>query len=82
MDVFVAVSDARAVEAMRALADDAIVSGESGAAGVAGLLALCDDPAAGARLALDADAQVLAISTEGATDPEGWERRVGRHPPR
>jgi len=81
MDAFVAVSDARAVEAMRALARDGIVSGESGAAGVAGLLALCDDPAARARLALDAGAEVLAISTEGATDPASWERWVGRPTP-
>jgi diaminopropionate ammonia-lyase len=54
MDVFVAVPDERAVAAMRMLADDGIVSGESGAAGVAGLLALCGDPAARARLGLDA----------------------------
>jgi diaminopropionate ammonia-lyase len=78
IDVFVAVSDGRAVEAMRALADDGIVSGESGAAGVAGLLALCADPAARARLGLDASAEALVISTEGATDPASWERRVGR----
>lgn len=82
MDVFVAVPDERAVAAMRALADDGIVSGESGAAGVASLLALCEDPAARARLALDREAQVLALSTEGATDPASWERWVGRPLPR
>jgi diaminopropionate ammonia-lyase len=81
IDVYVAVSDRRALAAMRALADDGIVSGEAGAAGVAGLLALCDDPAARARLALDAGAEVLALSTEGATDPASWERCVGRPPP-
>lgn len=82
MDVFVAVPDERAVAAMRALADDGIVSGESGAAGVAGLLALCEDPAARARLALDSAAEVLALSTEGITDPASWERWVGRPAPR
>lgn len=82
MDVFVAVGDARAIEAMRALADDGIVSGESGAAGVAGLLALCADPAARERLELDASAEVVALSTEGATDPASWERAVGRPLPR
>jgi diaminopropionate ammonia-lyase len=81
MDAFVAVPDERAVAAMRALADDGIVSGESGAAGVAGLLALCDDSAARTRLGLDRDAEVLAISTEGATDPASWERWVGRRLP-
>jgi diaminopropionate ammonia-lyase len=77
MDVFVAVDDARAVAAMRALADDGVVSGESGAAGVAGLLALCDDGPARERLGLDGSAHVLVISTEGATDPEAWQRWVG-----
>lgn len=55
---------------------------ESGAAGIAGLLALCADPAARERLALDGAAVVVAISTEGATDPESWERCVGRPLPR
>jgi diaminopropionate ammonia-lyase len=80
MDVFVAVPDQRAIDAMRALADDGIVSGESGAAGVAGLLALCDDAGARKRLGLDTGAEVLALSTEGATDPESWRRHVGRAP--
>lgn len=72
-DLFLAIDDAWAVEAMRALAhplgeDPAIVSGESGAAGMAGLLALRTCPElAGASAGLARTAWV--ISTEGATDP-------------
>ncbi len=43
IDTFVTVDDADAEEAMRLLAVDGIVSGESGAAGLAGLLAFRDE---------------------------------------
>jgi len=79
----VAVDDERAREAMRLLALEGIVSGESGAAGLAGLLELCEGPecqAARQLLGLDG-ARVLLLSTEGATDPAGWESVVGRPPP-
>jgi diaminopropionate ammonia-lyase len=81
MDAFVAVDDPCAEQAVRALADDGIVSGESGAAGAAGLLALCEGPEAAAareRLALGPGTTALVISTEGPTDPVSWERIVGR----
>jgi diaminopropionate ammonia-lyase len=81
MDVFVAVDDARAEEAVRALAADGIVSGESGAAGVAGLLELCDPEPADGTPRPERAASVLVISTEGATDPVAWERIVGYEPP-
>ena len=64
--------------------DPAVVAGESGAAGVAGLMALMQDPAyAGVRehVGLGRGSRVLAWSTEGATDPVGWERVVGRPVP-
>ncbi len=83
MEAFVAVEDERAREAMRLLAAEGIVSGESGAAGLAGLLELCEGPerqAARRLLGLDG-ARVLLLSTEGATDPAGWESVVGRPPP-
>jgi diaminopropionate ammonia-lyase len=57
---------------MRALADEGMVTGESGAC-TAGLL-LCDD------LGLPSDAVVLLLCTEGATDPAKWEQVVGRPP--
>ena len=85
LDGFLAVDDGWAADAMRRLArpqagDPKIVAGESGAAGLAGLLALCKEPAlAGARkaLGLDGSARVLLINTEGDTDPVNYERIVG-----
>lgn len=85
LDGFLAVDDGWAADAMKRLAkptggDPAIVAGESGAAGLAGLMALCREPAlAGARAAmgLDASAKVLLINTEGDTDPVNYQRIVG-----
>ena len=74
IDSFVAVSDDDAEEAMRALADAGIVSGESGAAGLAGLLAF------GPQLGLRPDDHVLVVSTEGDTDPVAYRRIVGERP--
>jgi diaminopropionate ammonia-lyase len=74
----IAVDDERAREAMRLLATGGVVSGESGAAGLAGLLALVDEhPQAAAQLGLDGDAVVLLVNTEGATDPEAYRAVVG-----
>jgi diaminopropionate ammonia-lyase len=77
MDGVVTVDDARAEEAVRALAAEDVIAGETGAAGAAALLEL----AAGGELATAAARErprVLLLSTEGATDPEGWRRIVGR----
>ena len=75
----VAVPDARAEDAMRLLAQSGVVSGESGAAGLAGFLELLDGPHAEARdaLGLGAGSSLLVISTEGATDPAAYRRIVG-----
>jgi diaminopropionate ammonia-lyase len=78
VDVYLAVPDERAREAMRLLADSGIVSGESGAAGLAGLLAALEDPAAREALQLDGHARVLVLNTEGATDPGAYLDIVGR----
>jgi diaminopropionate ammonia-lyase len=83
--MFVTVRDGFAEAAMRRLArpngdDPQIVSGETGAAGLAGLLALLQSPelAPGRRaLALGPERRVLVINTEGATDPAGYRRIVG-----
>ncbi len=77
IDGYVAVTDARVPEAMRLLAADGIVAGETGAGGLAGMLALAQDAQlADARVALGlgADSRVLLLCTEGATDPEAYER--------
>jgi diaminopropionate ammonia-lyase len=85
MDAFLTVDDAYAEEAMRRLhaGSPRVVAGESGAAGLAGLLALCHEPAlveARRRLGLGAGARVLLVNSEGATDPERYREIVGAQP--
>ncbi len=75
VDVFMTVTDAEAVAAMRALAqprdgDIPILSGESGAAGFAAL----------ATLGLDPKARVLLLNTEGATAPSLYVSLAGLAP--
>jgi diaminopropionate ammonia-lyase len=77
---YLAVPDVRAREAMRLLADVGIVAGESGAAGLAGLLEAAGHGEVRAALGLDASARVLLLNTEGATDAAGYETVVGRAP--
>ena len=79
LDAVVAVADERARQAMRDLAAAGIVAGETGAAALAGFAELtCGPDAGGPRiLGLGADARVLLLCTEGATDPEAYRRIVG-----
>jgi diaminopropionate ammonia-lyase len=74
-DVFVAIDDAPAEQAMRDLADLGVVAGETGAASLAGLRALVDTGEPDVR-----GARVLLLCTEGATDPVNYRRIVGREP--
>lgn len=84
VDLFVAIEDHWAAEAMGAYywsegGDSPVISGESGAAGLAAVMALVQDPAlseAHRHLDLGPDSRVLVLNTEGATDPEGFRRRV------
>src|SRR5690606_21063205 len=77
---FVAVGDKRATQAMRALAADGLVSGETGASGAAGLIELFNNEtgrSAFESLGLSQASRVLLLSTEGATDPEFYRSVVG-----
>ena len=79
---FMHLDDDAALAAMRRLAageagDVPIVGGESGVAGLAGLLAVCGDSEAARRLGLDEHARVLVFGTEGDTDAELYTRIVG-----
>lgn len=77
----VAIDDERAREAMRLLAADGMESGESGAAGLGGLLELNENHAVESdELGIGPDARVLVFSTEGPTDPAVWTDVVGRPP--
>lgn len=78
-DVFVAIDDEAAEEAMRALAGEGIAAGESGAASLAGLLAVVENGTDSQRaaLGLTTDSRVLLINTEGVTDPVNYRRATG-----
>jgi diaminopropionate ammonia-lyase len=85
VSLFLSIDDRFAAEAMRrfyfpAAENPRIVSGEAGAAGLAGLLALCrEDQFAEPkqRLGISSTSRVLAISSEGDTDPVNF-RRITR----
>jgi diaminopropionate ammonia-lyase len=76
----VAIDDERAREGMRLLSEAGVVAGETGAAGIGGLLELRSSESAG-TLGLTNDARVLVLCTEGATDPDSYHAIVGRRPP-
>jgi diaminopropionate ammonia-lyase len=82
-DFALAVGDDWALEAVRELAgayerDPALVAGETGAAGLAALLAVLDRREPRVQLGLDTSARVLLLGSEGDTDPEIYRRIVGR----
>jgi diaminopropionate ammonia-lyase len=79
------VADEDAVAVMNRLArpsgnDPAIVAGESGGAGLAGLIRAAARPQVRAALHLNEASRVFVINTEGATDPERYEELVGMRP--
>jgi diaminopropionate ammonia-lyase len=79
IDGFLAIDDVWTRHAMRLLASSGIKAGETGAAALAGLLAVAQhdgDPPRQA-LGLTADAQVVLLMTEGVTDPVNFARIVG-----
>ncbi|UCD76241.1 MAG: diaminopropionate ammonia-lyase [Phycisphaerales bacterium] len=82
MDAFLSIDDDLSRQAMRLMADCGLVTGESGAAGLGGLLYLLSPEAADARqrLRIGPDPRVLIISTEGATDPVSYRRILGFDP--
>lgn len=82
-DYFMTIGDDDAIAAMRVLAignelDIPVVSGESGAAGLAGLLELGKRADRAASVGLGPDARVLLISTEGATAPAAYQALIGQ----
>ncbi|TKB19354.1 MAG: diaminopropionate ammonia-lyase [Mesorhizobium sp.] len=84
-DAFMTVDEEDAVAVMNRLArpacnDPAIVSGESGGAGLAGLIRAVEDKDMRAALGLDVHSRVLIINSEGATDPGRYAELVGMAP--
>ena len=83
-DVFMTIPDDAAVDAMRIFAagserDAPIVAGESGAAGLAGLVQASSSADDRAALGLDKRSNVLLLNTEGATAPALYQRLAGFH---
>ena len=84
-EIFAALPDEWAAQAMRALArpvggDEAVTAGESGAAGLGLLLAAMSDPTLGelrSAARLDAHSRVLVVNTETATDRRNYAKIVG-----
>ncbi|MGZ5021612.1 MAG: diaminopropionate ammonia-lyase [Chthoniobacterales bacterium] len=79
IDAFIAISDERAREAMKALAHAGVTAGETGASGLAGLLELLtgeNHEQHRAALKIDHNSRVLVFITEGATDPESYAQIV------
>ena len=84
-DAFMLIEDEEAVAAMSRLArplagDPVLVAGESGGAGLAGLLRAARDPRIREALGLGAHARVLLVNTEGATDPDRFREITGLDP--
>ncbi len=81
-DAALAIKDDTAKTAMRILArgcgdDPRLVGGESGVAGLAGLMTCALDKNARQTLALDASSRVFLVGSEGATDEEMYRQVVG-----
>jgi diaminopropionate ammonia-lyase len=76
-----AIPDDAALDAMRLLASGAagatIVGGESGVAGLAGLIVAAAQPDWRQTLGLDHASRVLLFGSEGDTDPDLYARIVG-----
>jgi diaminopropionate ammonia-lyase len=81
IDLLVAVDDGPAREAMRLAAESGLVSGETGAAGLGGLLELLRGEGSTGEeahrvLGVGGETRVLLFNCEGATDPDGYRRVI------
>ena len=81
-DAFMTVDEDDAIAVMNRLArpaggDPAVIAGESGGVGLAGLIRAAGDAASRALLGLDSDSIVFVVNTEGATDPARYRELVG-----
>ncbi len=84
-DAFMTVDEEDAIAVMNRLArpagnDPAIVAGESGGAGLAGLIRAALDSGIRAALGLSEASRVFVINAEGATDPARYTELVGLCP--
>ena len=81
IDCFAAIEDDFSRQAMRTLAEVNIRTSESGAAGLAGLMAMLNNPQSDNLrqiLGINQDSRILLFVTEGVTDPVSYEKIVGK----
>lgn len=81
-DAFMTVEEDEAISVMKRLADPAgndpaIVAGESGGVGLAGLIRAAGNPEIKQALSLHDHSRIFVVNTEGATDPGKYEEIVG-----
>lgn len=86
VDAYIAIDDEWCRAAMRRFAhplggDPALAVGTSGAAGLGAVLAAAADPAARDALGFTATTRVMAIATEGVTEPDLWNEVTGENGP-
>ncbi len=74
---FMTIPDQAAIDSLRQLARAGLPIGESGVAGVAGVLLAAGDTIVREALSLDRSSRVLCFGTEGVTDPLIYEKLVG-----
>lgn len=79
-DAFMSIEDHYAEEAMKVLADEGIVAGESGAAGLAALIALRRERPHFLNdvFSIGDEDCVMIVNTEADTNPEGYRKVVGK----
>jgi diaminopropionate ammonia-lyase len=92
VDVLIAVDDESSREAMRLMAASGIVAGETGAAGLGGLLEILCRGSSGQQegqreevrraLGVNRESRVLLFNSEGATDPDAYRKLMGGVPAR
>lgn len=79
INCFLTIPDDRALEATRLLAAEGVVAGETGAAGLGGLIELVESDRAAqfrSRYEIGGSSRVLLISTEGVTDPASYAKII------
>src|SRR6218665_2897331 len=85
VNAFLTIDDESALETVRLLAagrhgDAPLVGGEAAVAVLAGGLGALGHEQVRAQLGLDASSRILVFGSEGATDPELYQRIVGKSP--
>ena len=74
---FLTINEEAVPATMQLLAQDYdIEAGESAVAGLAALITACNDSALKKQLGLDSTSRVFILGTEGATDPEVYQRLI------